>query len=227
MTCDYTTDICHYFTKSNLKYLVMTKYDIDLKDLYDRNMKYFDDYYKKMLLMKIFTLLEDIHKKGVIHQDIKLSNFTYNFKENKVYLIDFGSSFIQLCLTIPGKESSGKITGTARYASLNAHNGNILTPYDDIESLLYVFLELELNSTGVVLPWSGKSKNRNSVDKWKIIYNIKKHYLIENYHSHFLPRYFNRLIRLYNINTNKMQTTKVPLKINYQGFKNILLDDIY
>ena len=222
----YTSNCCKYFLTTTLKCLIITKYDIDLKDLYDRDIIKFHYHYKKMIFMQMFSALEDIHKRFVIHQDIKLGNFTYNFKENKVYLIDFGASRIEPILTVPATERCKRIIGTLRYASLNSHRTMLLTPYDDIESLLYVFIEIELHRKMKKLPWRGRTKYQTMQDKWDIVYSIKRKYLIETYTRDRLPIYLNKLIRKYRDNIALMKKIKIPLKIFYQNYKMILIDNL-
>ena len=41
------------------------------------------------IFRQILTLLVEIHKRGIIHQDIKEENILYNEQKNRVYIIDF------------------------------------------------------------------------------------------------------------------------------------------
>jgi serine/threonine protein kinase len=73
--------------------------------------------------------VEDIHKKGVVHLDIKPSNFVMCKGDDiiKVKLIDYGMSKIY-------KKDNGnhikqkdrcEFRGTVYYASLNSHNKQV------------------------------------------------------------------------------------------------------
>ncbi len=88
-----------------------------------------------MFLLKIsiihfkkITRIEWIHSKNYIHRDIKPDNFLIGLgrKSNVVYLIDYGLSKkyrdTKTHQHVPYRENKN-LTGTARYASINAHLG--------------------------------------------------------------------------------------------------------
>jgi tau tubulin kinase len=94
---------------------------------------------------KIFSdlidAIEEIHKKGVIHQDIKPSNIL--LFNNELKLIDFG-----LARTEDDEYVCDNLSSLT-YASPNLHYGKVLGKKDDLFSFLFVVLEL-LNQN---LPW--------------------------------------------------------------------------
>ena len=110
-----------------------------------------------MLAEQMITRLEYIHKKYILHRDIKPDNFTIGRgkKSHIIYLIDFG-------LSKKYKSSKGnhehikysenkKLIGTARYASINALKGCEQGRRDDMESLGYVLMYFLRGN----LPWQG------------------------------------------------------------------------
>jgi len=72
--------------------------------------------------------IEALHNKDYIHRDIKPENFCVGLKKKKniIHIIDFGLSKRyrdpKTKTHIPQSNHRG-LTGTARYASINAHLG--------------------------------------------------------------------------------------------------------
>ena len=127
-----------------------------------------------MLGIQMINILKNIHDKHILHRDIKPENFClgkYN-DENKVYLIDFGlakkyrssNTLIQYPLII----KKNKLTGTARYASINALKGYEHSRRDDLESLIYCFIFFLKGE----LPWQN-IRAKNKIDKYEKILEKK------------------------------------------------------
>jgi serine/threonine protein kinase len=81
------------------------------------------------LAIQMIERVKYIHEKNLIHRDLKPENFLIGYDDNiknKIYLIDFGlCSKYRSASTkehIPMKTGKS-LTGTARYASINAHRG--------------------------------------------------------------------------------------------------------
>lgn len=127
----------------------------------------------------LLHVMSCIHRCGIIHRDIKLSNFVLDKKitgnkdlDKELYpmLIDMG-----LCKeyykyepdkVIPVQQTNSKsITGTLRYISLNVHEFKSPTIIDDLISLSYALVVI---FTGKNLPWVGHKKD---MDK----FNINEH----------------------------------------------------
>ncbi|XP_058518038.1 casein kinase I-like [Ochotona princeps] len=109
-----------------------------------------------MLADQMISRLEYMHTKNFIHRDIKPDNFLMGIGRhcNKLFLIDFGLSKKyrdnRTRQHIPYRENK-TFTGTARYASINAHLGIEQSRRDDMESLGYVLMYFNRTS----LPWQG------------------------------------------------------------------------
>lgn len=102
---------------------------------------------------QVLKRIEYLHSKGIVHRDIKPENFMFGVKDkiHHLYLIDFGLSkkyYDQKHVQIRTKLS---LTGTARYASINAHKGVEQSRRDDLEAIGHMLLYFLRGS----LPWSG------------------------------------------------------------------------
>ena len=104
----------------------------------------------------MISRIEYVHSKSFIHRDIKPDNFLMGIGRhcNKLYIIDFGlaKKFRDTRTAEHIAYREGKsLTGTARYASINAHLGIEQSRRDDIEGLGYVIMYLNCGT----LPWQG------------------------------------------------------------------------
>ncbi|XP_064210719.1 casein kinase I isoform X6 [Tribolium castaneum] len=109
-----------------------------------------------MLADQMIGRIEYVHCKSFIHRDIKPDNFLMGIGRhcNKLFLIDFGlaKKFRDARTRMHiGYREDKNLTGTARYASINAHLGIEQSRRDDMESLGYVLMYFNRGC----LPWQG------------------------------------------------------------------------
>lgn len=92
---------------------------------------------------QIVSILKTIHRKGLVHRDIKPDNFLIgnNTNNNQIYIIDFG-----FCKTFMNNQNhveckkTNSLIGSLTYASINAHHFIELSRRDDLESLGYMLI---------------------------------------------------------------------------------------
>ncbi|CAK0894818.1 unnamed protein product [Prorocentrum cordatum] len=115
--------------------------------------------------------VEYLHSKGIVHRDIKPENLMFGTgsRQHHLYLIDFGLSKRYYDRRHIRMNTNLSLTGTARYASINAHRGAEQSRRDDLEALGHMFLYLLRGS----LPWSGlNAKDRE--EKFRKIQEVKE-----------------------------------------------------
>jgi len=109
-----------------------------------------------------------VHNKNFIHRDIKPDNFVMGIGRhcNKVYIIDFGlaKKYRDKAKAHIKYREDKSLTGTARYASINAHVGIEQSRRDDMEALGYVLMYFNRSC----LPWQGLKAN-NKKQKYERI----------------------------------------------------------
>ena len=135
--------------------LVMSYYQNSLEDY----IKYKPITQEKLdLIMNlILEILENVHKHYVIHRDIKPQNIM--MKNGELFLIDFGLSTFYMDEDfnhVECKQNKEYILGTPKYISYNIHCGYEPSRRDDLISLGYMYMDIQLHCLHGLqgLPWS-------------------------------------------------------------------------
>ena len=163
--------IRNYGTETGFNYLVL---DLLGPSLFDKKI---EPQKTIKYIIEAINIIEFVHDKGIIHRDIKPDNFLLSNSDNiRLYLIDFGLSKYYLIADKKHMEErkDRKLIGTAKFSSLNVHNGIEASRRDDMESLCYSFIVI----FGKELPWN-KIQDENiskSIDTLPELYaKIKKY----------------------------------------------------
>ncbi|CAJ1421798.1 unnamed protein product [Effrenium voratum] len=106
-----------------------------------------------LIAEQVLRRIEYLHSKGIVHRDIKPENFMFGIKSrvHHLYLIDFGLSKKYFDQKHVQLQTQLSLTGTARYASINAHKGVEQSRRDDLEAIGHMLMYFLRGS----LPWSG------------------------------------------------------------------------
>jgi len=109
-----------------------------------------------LIASQVLQRIEYLHSKAFVHRDIKPENFMFGIKDkvHHVYIIDFGLSKFYWDKARNAHcqlKQKLSLTGTARYASINAHKGFEQSRRDDLEAIGHMFFYFLRGA----LPWSG------------------------------------------------------------------------
>ena len=168
-----------------------------------------------MVSIQVFDLLKRLHSCGYIHRDIKPDNFLVGIghERSQVYLIDFGlakryKSEARVHIKL---NENKKLTGTARYASVNSHRKRELSRRDDMESLGYLMIYFLKGK----LPWQGIPAS-NKEEKYEKIGDMK-----ETYELHRLCEGVPREIYNFLAHVRSLEFKEKP---NYHYLRSLLVN---
>ena len=155
LKCKYIPNIESFGQNNEYNILIMQLMDKSLEDLINIY-KTFSIKTTCLLAYQMINILKFIHDNHIIHRDIKPDNFVMgiNEKNQNLYILDFGlakkyrssKNLVQYPLI-----KKKKLTGTARYASINALEEYEQSRRDDLESVSYVLMYFLRGN----LPWQG------------------------------------------------------------------------
>ena len=157
--------------------LVMDLLGQSLEDLFIQQKNKFSLKTTLLLAEKMLTLVECLHRNGLVHRDLKPANFMVDMNGKSLHLIDFGLAKKYINPSdnkhIPFKEHSHQ-AGTIKFWSMNNHDGVEHSRRDDLESIAYMLIYFMKGS----LPWEGEC-GRSFNKRAEKVQNIKANISIE------------------------------------------------
>jgi serine/threonine protein kinase len=163
-----------YGVEGDYNVMVMDLLGPSLEDLFNYCGRRFSLKTTLMLADQMLRRIEYVHSKNFIHRDLKPDNFLMGMGKRgaQVFLIDFGLAKKyrdpKTHAHIPYREGKS-LTGTARYASVNSHNGIEQSCRDDLEAIGYLLIYFLKGS----LPWQG-IVNQAKLTKYELISSKKR-----------------------------------------------------
>jgi len=143
----------HHGQEGRFQCLVMELLGKSLEDCMKASGNTFNVQSAVLVADQLLNRIEYLHSKGIVHRDIKPENFMFGVKGkvHHLYVIDFGLSKHYFVTQHSQFRSKLSLTGTARYASINAHRGFEQSRRDDLEAIGHMLFYFIRGS----LPWSG------------------------------------------------------------------------
>jgi len=162
-----------------------------LEDLFDRCGRRFSVKTVCYCAIQMISRVQAIHARGLIYRDIKPDNFLLDRASDRIMVVDFGMAKMfrdpRSLQHIPFREKKS-LSGTARYMSINTHQGREQSRRDDMEALGHVFLYFLRGS----LPWQGL-KARDNREKYERIGQTKQSFRVDEL-CHGFPTEFARYL---------------------------------
>jgi len=165
-------EVFHFGREGHFVCLVMELLGKSLDDCLDLCNGRFNVKTTALIAAQIIQRIEYLHSKRIIHRDIKPENFMMGVgaRAHIVYLIDFGLSEVYYLDDRHNSQVKDTLTGTARYASINAHDHS-QSRRDDLEAIGHMLIYFLRGS----LPWSGlKAALSKGEDELLLIRDTKK-----------------------------------------------------
>mmetsp|Transcript_34905 Transcript_34905/g.68940 ORF Transcript_34905/g.68940 Transcript_34905/m.68940 type:complete len:371 (+) Transcript_34905:25-1137(+) len=203
-------ELLHYGIEGRHRCMVIELLGKSLEDHMESEGGTFQAETAALVADQLLQRIEYLHSKCLVHRDIKPENFMFGLgpKRAHLYAIDFGLSKRYWSTAHVTMNRRLSLTGTARYASINAHEGCEQSRRDDLEAIghmLFYFIRGKL-------PWSGLAA-KTQEEKYRKICEKKRDTPLDSLCANF-PDAFKEYLR-----TARMMEFKE--RPNYQGMRQL------
>lgn len=166
-----------YGVEGRFSFLAMTMLGRSLEDRMQQCGKKLTPQSVVLIADQCLRRMEFLHSLGLIHRDIKPENFMFGIgpRIHIVHVIDFGLGrrYWRDRQHAPMRTLQ-TLTGTARYASINAHKGMEQSRRDDLQAVAHMLIYFLRGS----LPWSGLDA-KTQEEKYRKIREVKEQFPID------------------------------------------------
>uniref|UniRef100_A0A1I7U8Z1 Protein kinase domain-containing protein n=1 Tax=Caenorhabditis tropicalis TaxID=1561998 RepID=A0A1I7U8Z1_9PELO len=165
--------------KDGFFFLVMDLVGKSLADLkQERSEKVFSFATGLGVASQCLEAVEELHKLGFIHRDLKPQNYACGLDDNRhlIYILDFGIArkFLNAKNELKTPRETVGFKGTVRFAPLACHRNTEMGPKDDCESWFYLLIDLILVGG---LPWRKLNDKHDVLKEKEDCRKEKKHLL--------------------------------------------------
>ncbi len=170
------------------------------------------------LMLQLVDNVQTLHSLNFVHADLKLQNMCFGLNnKNKLYLIDFGSTFCYVSFDDTHKINrfDRRYTGNFLFSSMHICRGSSPSRRDDIESILYIIVNTVVESK---LPWSHFGKFYSEQNLPKLRYARSTPEAVQEVYE-LLPESYQAYYK-------SLCSLKYEDKPDYSGLKNCILTEI-
>ncbi|CAD8075478.1 unnamed protein product [Paramecium sonneborni] len=170
-----------------------------------------------LITLKTIDALYLLHSSNFIHANLNMQSLLTSLENEKILSLGNLQNSIQFKLNSKGGQKCQHLN---KYSSLAQHLGIQLHPKDDLESLLYIVIQLLTD--GEFFDQSKKFKTR--AEKLQYYFSIKHSFLPEKVLKTYPPCFTDFANKIKYLNPMELPINYESLKSIFKGYKNLEFD---